>query len=456
MVLLKNDGLLPVGTPARRIGVVGSLAWKPRIQGIGSSQVNATRLDDAWSHLERLGAEDGHAMSLWRVDYAEQGLSESEFSDLQRFVDDRDLVLVFAGQKASHDAEAWDRPSMSLAPADLEMIAAVRASGKPFAVVLVGGGAIDVRPLAGAGAILMGWLGGQGFGHAVAEAIFGRASPAGKLSETFAWTVGDHPSAINFPGGQWRVEYGEGLWVGYRYFQSFARSVAFPFGHGLSYGEIELGEVEAPPRLDALEPLTVRVAVRNTGERAGAETVQVYLRHLEPALPRPDRELVGFQKVRLGAGEAAEASIPIDPERLAYFHDGHGRWVIEPGDYELLVGTSAADIRAVLPLAVTSGTLPPEPFTLEHTIGDILADPQGAVVIDFMMQQQGRGPLSEAAEDDFFAAVFRNLPLKKLANFSGGAVTREMLQGLLLLINGDMPPAQLRALLQQMAPSPPG
>ena len=295
LVLLRNNGILPVAAgPARRIGVVGRLAWEPRIQGVGSSQVNATRVDDAWGRIEELAAADGHAPALWRAEYDENGLTASETAELVSFLAERDLVLVFAGQKASHDAEAWDRPSMSLAPADLELLAAVAASGKPFVVVLVGGGAMDVRPFAAqAGAVLMGWLGGQGFGTAVADALFGRGAPAGKLSETFAWSVADHASAINFPGGPRTVDYGEGLFVGYRYFQTFRQAVAYPFGHGLSYGAIEIASATAPEALAAPAPFEVRVALRNAGERAGAETVQVYLRQLgsvaPPPRPRADR-----------------------------------------------------------------------------------------------------------------------------------------------------------------------
>lgn len=453
LVLLENDGLLPVAAePARRIGVVGRLAWQPRIQGVGSSQVNATRVDDAWSGIERLAVEDGHSAALWSTPYEEDGLSEAQAAELAAFLAERDLVVVFAGQKASHDAEAWDRPSMSLAPADLEVLAAVEAAGRPFVVVLVGGAAMDVGPFADrAGAVLMGWLGGQGFGAAAADVLFGRSAPAGKLSETFARSVADHPSAINFPGGPRSVDYGEGIWVGYRYFQTFDRPVAYPFGHGLSYGAIEVTGARAPEALETPAPFEVRVALRNTGERAGAETVQVYLRSLEPALPRPDRELIGFRKVRLDPGESVEVVIPIEPERLAYYHDGHRRWVIEPGPYELLVGVSAADIRATLPLELAGGTLPATVYTLDDLIGDVYDDPQGRVVVDFMLEQSGRGPVALAGEDEFFAAIFKNLPFKKVAAFSGGEVTVEMLQGLLFLINGNMAPEQVDAMLRQAA-----
>ncbi len=447
IVLLENDGLLPLAAGSkRRIGVVGPLAFEPRIQGIGSSQINPARLDVPWDHIQEIGRRHGHKVRSWQAGGRRPGET-----DLARFLDKQDVNLIFAGQKASHDAEAWDRPSMSLADGDQELIAAARASGKPFVVVLVGGGVIDVRPCEGAGAVLMGWLGGQAFGSAVAQVIFGDANPSGKLSETFAWSVDDHPSALNFPGGPRTVRYGEGLYVGYRYFQSFDREVAYPFGHGLSYTTFEYADAHAPETLESLdEGFDVTVEVTNAGQRAGAEIVQVYLRHLDPSLDRPDRELAGFQKLGLEPGETRTFTVHVEAERLAYFHDGHDRWVIEPGNYEVLVGASAADVRATLPLSVTAGTVPRTVYTLEHTICDIYENPAGRAVIDLITAQFGRPTLSEAAEDDFFAAILKNLPFKKLVNFSQGAMTLQNAQQLLFLVNSGMTPEQITAMLEPM------
>ena len=455
VVLLANDGLLPLGPDApRRVGVLGKLAFAPRIQGVGSSQINPLHLDVPWTFIDEIGRRQGHDVAAWESGYAEAGLSADERDGVRRFVAGLDVALVFAGQPASHDAEAWDRPSASLAPADRELMAAVREAGKPFAAVLVGGGAMDVSAL-DADALLMGWLGGQGFGGAVAEVLFGERSPSGKLSETFAHEIADHPSAINFPGGPHAVDYGEGLYVGYRYFQTFGRDVAFPFGHGLSYTTFEYADAAAPTTLDSLDAgFDVTVTVTNTGERRGAETVQVYLRHLDPSLPRPDRELAGFRKLALEPGESRRFTIHVDADRLAYYHDVHGRWVIEPGRYEVLVAASAADVRATLPLEVTAGTLPPTLYTLDHTLGELYADRQGRAIVDFILEQMRRPPLSESAPDDFMAAVFRDLPFRKLANFSGGAVTPEILHGLLFMVNGDMDPAALTEMLRQSRPPP--
>lgn len=452
IVLLGNDGLLPLGpVPRRRVGVLGKLAFEPRIQGVGSSQINPFHLDVPWVFIDQIGRRQGHTLAAWESAYAEDGLTGDERDDLRRFLGGLDVALVFAGQPASHDAEAWDRPSASLAPADRELIAAVRETGKPFAVVLVGGGAVDVDAL-GANALLMGWLGGQGFGAAVAEVLFGERTPSGKLSETFAHAVADHPSALHFPGGPWSVDYGEGLYVGYRYFQTFGREVAYPFGHGLSYTTFEYADATAPEKLASLESgFDVTVTVTNTGERRGAETVQVYLRHLHPTLPRPDRELAGFRKQTLEPGESRPFTVHVDADRLAYYHDVYGRWVIEPGAYEVLVASSAADVHATLPLEVTAGTMPPTVYTLDNTLGEIYDDAQGRVIVDFVFERMHRPPLSEAAPGDFMAAVFRDLPFRKLSNFSGGAMTEEMLHGLLLLVNGDMEPSAIGELLRQHA-----
>jgi len=452
MVLLKNDGVLPfVADRASRIGVVGKLAIEPRIQGIGSSQISPSQVESPWNHLKEIGSRQGHTLELWKSEYDEDGLTGDQQTGLQTFVGRQDVVLVFAGQKASHDAEAWDRPSMDLAPADLAIIQTAREAGVEFVVILTGGGAIDLRSFdADANAMLMGWLGGQAFCGAVAEVLFGLRSPSGRLSETFARSVKDHASAINFPGGPLTVRYGEGLAVGYRYFQSFDREVMYPFGHGLGYTCFEYRDVLAPDILDSLdEGFDVTMKLHNTGSRTGAETVQVYLRHLDPRIDRPDRELIGFSKVVVEAGQSTEITIHLDPERLAYFDPDHSRWIIEPGRYELLVGASAADIRAIVPMEVTVGTMPREIYTLHHVIGDVYRDPRGKVVIDYFRAQRGQKPLSEAAEDDFRAAVQKNLPFKKISNFSNGAVSVAQLEQLLAMINSDMAPEVVASMLKR-------
>jgi beta-glucosidase len=273
-------------------------------------------------------------------------------------------------------------------------------------------------------------------------------NPSGRLSETFAHAVSDHASTLNFPGGPWEVSYGEGLYVGYRYFTSFARGVAYPFGYGRTYTTFEYLRVAAPDTVgDLTSPIEVTVDVRNAGPRAGAEVVQVYLRQRAPSLPRPDRELAGFARVSAEPGEAKRVRIRIAPERLSYYHDGFHRWVTERGDYEVLVGASAADIKLSAPVVVTAGTMPREVYTLDHTVADVYRDPRGRVVVDHLTTQAGFGVLGDARPDDFLAAAVMQMAFRQLSNFSGGKATLDALTDLLALVNSDLDPSEVKAAL---------
>ena len=453
MVLLENrDGFLPLTEgEGKSLGIVGRLAMAPRVQGVGSSQVRTTRVDSALPYLTREGTANGFTVSAWTAKYEETGLNESQKSALESCIWSSDVVLAFVGQRASQDSEAADRTSIQLSPADLQILEAVKAAGKPFGVVLVGGASIDVRPFANeARAILMSWLGGQAYGSAIADVIFGKRSPGGKLSETFARRVTDHPSALNFPGGPEAVEYGEGIWIGYRYFSTFDVPVAYPFGHGLSYTTFEYTEAKAPSKLASPESFDVTVNVRNAGARRGTEIVQVYARSLEASAPRPALELVGFGRVVLDAGETGTVSIGVDARDLGYYSEVYDAWIVEPGRYELLVGASSADIRSTLPLTIESGDVPERVFTLDDVFGDVLEDPQGRVVTDLLLRQFGKGPFEVANDDDHFMAVLRNLPFRKLRNFSNGAMGDAAVAKLLEIVNSDLTPDEVKAELQRL------
>jgi len=449
IVLLENDGVLPLDISRQsRLGVVGTLAFQPRIQGIGSSQVHPRRVDTVWNAIEALGRERGLQPRAWPADYSEDGLTTAQKDDLQGFVRDVDVIIALVGQRASHDAEAWDRPSADLSPGDRDVVQTVLGSGKPVVAVVVGGGAVNVAPLAEANALLFGWLGGEGFGTALARILTGEVNPSGRLSETFAHSVSDHASDVNFPGGPWAVDYGEGLYVGYRYFLSFDRDVAYPFGYGRSYTTFDFLRVEAPDTVsDLTNPIPIRVELRNSGSRPGTAVVQVYLRHRSPSLPRPDRELAAFARVPVEPGEVKRVRIAVDPERLSYYHDALHQWVTEQGEYEVLVGASSADIKLTARLLVAAGTMPRVVYTLDHTLDDLYGDPRGRVVVDHLTSRVGFGNLADASPEDFMTAAMKQMTLRQVAGFSAGAVTLEALGDLLALINSDRDPAEVRAIL---------
>jgi beta-glucosidase len=384
------------------------------------------------------------------VDYSEDGLTDAQKSDLRTFLGPLDLIIALVGQRAAHDAEGADRPSAQLCPGDLDVIGIALASGKPVVAVVIGGGAVDVAPVAKVNALLFGWLGGEGFGTALARILFGEVNPSGRLSETFAHSVSDHASSVNFPGGPWEVDYGEGLYVGYRYFLSFGRDAAYPFGYGRSYTSFDYVAMQAPDSVGDLQrPIAIAVDVRNSGTRAGAEVVQVYLHHRSPSLQRPDRELAGFAKVAVEPGQTNRVTIAVEPERFAYYHDGLKRWVIEKGEYDVLIGASAADIKLSHRVVLTAGTMPREVYTLDHSIAEVYRDPRGKVVVEFLARQMGMAIAAEAGPNDFEAAVMTQLPFRKLVNFSDGRITVEALTGLLALINSDMEPSEVQARLSR-------
>jgi beta-glucosidase len=449
IVLLENRGALPLDQRRHnRIGVVGRLAVDPRIQGIGSSQMSPTQIDTIWSAIREEGQRKGFDIQGWFPDYSEDGLSPQEQADLRSFVGELDLVIAVVGQKASHDAEAWDRPSAELAEGDRDIVGIALSAGKPVVSVVVGGGAVDVAPLADTDALLFGWLGGQGFGSALAKILYGEAGPSGRLSETFAHSVSDHASSMNFPGGPWSVVYGEGLFVGYRYFQSFDQPVAYPFGHGLSYTTFAYLGAEAPETIDdPNRPFEVVVSVRNTGEETGSEVVQVYLHQEDPSLVRPDLELAGFTKVSLNPGEEKKVGVSIDPARLSYFDPDRQSWVTEDGEYELRIGASSADIRITRPFTVAVGTMPRPVYTLDHSLGDLYDDERGRAVVDIITSWWGRESLSVASPDDFRAAIIRDLPFRKISNFSEGRLSLEHLSGILDLVNSDLGVSEIERII---------
>ena len=187
------------------------------------------------------------------------------------------------------------------------------------------------------------YFGMQG-GSALAEILFGGVNPSGKLSETFPKQLGDNPAYLNYPGSR-EVNYGEGIFVGYRYYDHTGVEPLFPFGHGLSYTTFEYKKLELPSAFKPGEEVKVHLQVKNTGKVAGKEVVQLYVSDLKSSLVRPPKELKGFQKVALKPGESKTVVFTLDARAFSFYDPHRGSWVVEPGDFEILVGSSSVDIR---------------------------------------------------------------------------------------------------------------
>jgi len=363
-VLLKNEQQqLPLNSN-QRLAVIGDFAQNPRFQGGGSSHMNARQLSDALSAIGTRAEID------FAPGYTEMSVSEAQKNEAVALASDADAVVLLTGTTDAMESEGFDRANMKLAPDHIELIKAVAAANKNLIVVLHAGSAVETRQFeAEVPALLQAWLPGEGGGEALARLLFGEANPSGKLSESFPVRLEHNPTFETFPGTKETVEYSEGLFTGYRYYDTKELPVQYPFGHGLSYSQFELAE----PQYDA-SARRVSVTVTNIGDRAGAEVVQLYIHDQKSTYRRPVHELKGFTKVHLEPGQSQTVSIDLDVHAFAYFVPHLGRFAEESGRFELRLGVSSRDIRATLWVEVESDTEVRILPNLNDTVADWLND----------------------------------------------------------------------------------
>lgn len=258
-----------------------------------------------------------------------------------------DVAVICAGLTGEWDSEGQDRPHMDLVGRQNELIARVAAVNPCTVVVLQTGGPVTMPWLNQVAGVLQAWYPGQECGNAIADVLFGEVNPSGKLPQTFPVRLEDNPAFINYPGENGRVRYGEGIFVGYRYYEKKRVEPLFPFGFGLSYTSFAYANLRLST--ETITPdgqLTVRMDVTNTGQRPGQEVVQLYVHDVVARLTRPPKELKGFAKVALAPGETKTVTLTLDRQALAYWDDAQQAWVAEASEFEVLIGSSSYDIRA--------------------------------------------------------------------------------------------------------------
>lgn len=436
VVLLKNDhDLLPLD-PGRDVAVIGAFAESPRFQGGGSSHVAPTRVDSPLDEIRaaidgRVSFAPGFALD----DTAENTVDGAALrAEAVRIARDADAAVVFAGLAASQESEGFDRDDIDLPADQLELIAGVAAAQPNTVVVLSAGGVLRLAPVhAVARAILGGALLGQAAGGGIADVLVGTVNPSGRLAETVPLRLQDAPSYPHFPGEHSRVRYGEGIFVGYRGYDVREQDVLYPFGHGLSYTAFEYSDLVLSADPDGV---AVSVGVRNAGERAGREVVQLYASVPESAVTRAPRELVGFGFVDLGAGESATVSVRLERRDLAYWHDRLDRWVVEGGTYRIAAGASSRDIRLEGDVDVAGDSVRQD-FDAESTIGELMSDPAGAKVLEEVLASFGSlGDDGGQALGVDMVRMAASIPIgRAVRSFGGGGVGSDDLQALLDTIN---------------------
>ena len=380
MVLLKNNGLLPL-KGQQRIAVIGNSAEHAHFQGGGSSHINATKVD---APFEALKARAGNAELTYAPGYpADNSFRQEMIDQAVALARAADVAVLYIALPSFKESEGYDRRDLDLTDQQVALIQAV-ASVQPNTVVVLNNGAPVAMSawIDNVAAVLEGWMMGQAGGAAIADVLFGKVNPCGKLAETFPLKLSDTPAHINWPGGAGVVRYGEGLFIGYRYYDAKQMPVLFPFGYGLSYTTFAYSNAKVSAKnFKDVDGLTVTVDVTNTGKVAGKEIVQIYVHDQQAALVRPEKELKGFAKVELQPGETKTVSIKLDFRAFAYYHPEYNQWISEDGDFDILIAASAADIRQTLTVTLESTLKLPCILDEESTIREWMADPRGKVAL---------------------------------------------------------------------------
>ena len=357
IVLLKNDGnILPLA-PNTKVAVIGDFAETPRYQGAGSSVVNPTKLDSTMGVIgnyafDVVGFEKGYP----RVGAGDAAMQQKAVELAKK----ADVVLLYLGLDEISESEGLDRSHMKLPQSQIDLLEAVAAVNEKVVIVMSAGSAVEMPWLDKCKAMVHGYLCGQAGAGAVLKAILGEINPSGKLSESYPVKYEDVSSAPYFPAEQRNVEYREGLYVGYRYFETAKVPVLFPFGYGLSYTTFEYSDLKVTDK-------EATFTITNTGSVDGAEVAQLYVSPKAAKVFRPAKELKGFTKVFLKAGESRTVTIPLDDKAFRYFNVVTDKFEIDGGEYDILIGASVADIRLTGTVTV-AGTDAPVPFDMAEML----------------------------------------------------------------------------------------
>lgn len=426
-VLLKNDhGILPLNpSDGGKIAVIGEFARTPRFQGAGSSQVNPTRVDSALDALRT--AVDGRR----EVAFAPGFVVESEtvdpalLTEAVRTAQDADVAVVFLGLPPSYESEGYDRTHMNLPAPQIELLNAVADVNPRIVVVLTNGSVVcPTSWQERAQAVLESWLPGQAGGSATADLLLGGASPSGKLAETVPLRYEDNPALGNFPGAFGRVHYGEGLLIGYRWYDTRRMPVAYPFGHGLSYTTFSHDDLEVVIGSDGAEPqVEITVTVTNTGDRPGTETVQVYVTDPESTVSRPAQELRAFARVTLEPGQSAPVTLRLGRRAFAFWNESLGRWTVEGGMFGLRVGASSRDIRLETAISLTGDVFVP-PLRSESSAEEWLSHPDAGPWLRQAVGDEGFGAI---IADPHNGQMIRAIPLQRLSRFPGFPLSEDQI-----------------------------
>ncbi|MCP5195152.1 MAG: glycoside hydrolase family 3 C-terminal domain-containing protein [Pseudomonadales bacterium] len=484
-VLLKNDGALLPLAKGGKLAVIGALAAAPRYQGSGSSQINPTRLDIPLAEIQRLLGTEHAPRYAAGYNLDDDACDQRLIDEALAIARDADTVVLFVGLPDSYESEGFDRMHMRLPAPQLQLIDAVARLTDRLVVVLQNGAPVELPFVDRVPALLETYLGGQAGGSAVARILFGEANPSGKLAETFPVRLEDAPCQDWFPGEPRQVQYREGLWVGYRYFNSTETPVAFPFGHGLSYTTFAYHKLRLASgagnwtvdttQLGDWDGLRIQCEIENTGAVAGYEIAQLYIGAPAGAVYRPRRELRSFAKIWLEPGQTGTVVFELGSRAFAHWCTHAQDWRVVQGEYRIEVGASCVDIRLDAATQVLSphqagprdpalapyfepakrafdeaafaallgrplpSVAPTRPYHPNSTLGEVQSTLLGKLLHQAILHSMKK--MAPAGNDEkterMMAAMVAEMPLRNLVVFSGGRFSPRGLQLCIQLMNGQ-------------------
>ena len=456
IVLLENDGILPLKAGSR-VAIVGEFAEKPRYQGAGSSLVNPTKVENLIDHLKDKG--------LNLLGYARGYSRENDSADMEllheavQLCAGADVVLLCMGLDECSEIEGQDRTTLELPESQTSLLHALARVNSNIVLVLSGGAPFRMPESNLFRAAIHGYLAGQAGAPAMADALVGIVNPSGKLSESWPMKLEDTPCHRYYPGTGRTCEYREGLYVGYRYYDTAGIPVHYPFGHGLSYTTFAYSNLQADTN-------RVTFTITNTGNVPGAEVAQLYISCKDSKLYRPRKELKGFAKVFLAPGESREVTIGLDDKAFRYFDINTKQFEVESGDYEISVAASVSDVKLTAAVEIT-GTAVPAAQQLPSYAGATVAnvsDEEFAALLgrpipdgSWTKEIDINDPLSRLgdAKGGLIRLIFRvlkkkmesdpsdsmmlyifHLPLRGMAKTTAGMITENMVRDMLDMANG--------------------
>lgn len=428
IVLLKNDGILPLKEQQEGIAFIGGFAKNPRYQGGGSSHIQSYQVNstvDTSSKYAPITYAEGFS-------YEEDKVDDHLFQEAIEVARNAKVAVIFAGLPDIFECEGYDRLHMQLPDCQNQLIEAISKVQKNIIVVLHNGSPVELPWADDVSAIVEAYLGGEGIAEAIADVLFGKANPCGKLAETFPFKLQDNPSYLNFPGTGKKVYYREGVFVGYRYYDTKQMQVRFPFGHGLSYTTFALSDARfSKKEMKESETITVKVDVTNTGMVAGKEVVQLYVKDNTGAAVRPEKELKGFEAVFLNPGEKKTVTMELDKRSFAWYNETIEDWYAATGDYTILIGNSSRNIVFKETVRVISETKLSLVVDTDTMVGEILHLPETEQYV-----REKILPLTGAltqGDDEMNEAMVRYLPLHSIRSFE--KVTNEEIHKMVEDIN---------------------